>query len=274
MAISTTRGRAASRRRSRGPIDELPAEPLPIGDPDMVVIGCPVCGRPIVAGSGRCSGCGTRFIIGVPMRRASTFIALGVVLGMLLGAGVASAFQPARTTGGGSGSNGAGTLPAESGATSTAGPSPTAPATALLTPAAPGPALAAMSQLPAIHLHLATDASALRHLLASKAADGIVLADAVRSVNSDAAIASDLATRLVGWPAAAAIRSELQGFYQAVRSAATDGLAASVSNTAAYRSAGATTLAVLDGLDAIDADLHAFARVAGVTLPAMLAAGP
>ena len=64
---------------------------LAIGETDANVFNCPVCARPLSEGTSRCPGCGVRLIMGVQLRRAAAILALGVVLGVLIGGGTTAA---------------------------------------------------------------------------------------------------------------------------------------------------------------------------------------
>src|SRR4249919_718352 len=58
---------------------------LVIGEDHPDVFTCPACSRPLEAGTSRCPDCGTRLIMGVRLKRAGMFLALGIVVGILIG---------------------------------------------------------------------------------------------------------------------------------------------------------------------------------------------
>ncbi len=88
-----------ARRRTRKPKIASVSESLAIGEIDQTVFACPACARPLALGARHCPGCGTRLILGVQAQRASLFVGLGLVGGIvlsgLLGA-TASALDGAR----------------------------------------------------------------------------------------------------------------------------------------------------------------------------------
>lgn len=253
MALSVLRG--------RGPRRAPASVGLPIGDDETKITGCPVCGRPIVVGAGQCPGCGTRLLLGVPARRAGIFVVLGVALGMWIGGAVAmSVLRPAVVApAGGATQSGNGSAVPAAGATA----APPAPS---VDPAAdvPPDAVAALAQLPATDGRLMADAMILRSVVPSRSADSFAIADALRSVASDAAFGSDLATRLVGWPAAADVRSDLVTFYDGVRDACRVALSTSVQDTTGYRTAGWRVNATMNDLARVDGRARALAASIGI----------
>ena len=64
---------------------------IAIGETDSHVFNCPSCARPLSEGTSKCPACNTRLIMGVALRRAGMILALGVVIGVLLGGAVMSA---------------------------------------------------------------------------------------------------------------------------------------------------------------------------------------
>ena len=260
MTLSALRGRGHRRVTS-------PPAALPIGEDATNVVGCPVCARPILAGSSRCIGCGTRFLLGVPARRAVVFVVVGISLGMWIGALVAMAVaRPTAVPAAGA------ATPASSAAAAAASskPHPTPPA-ASVDPAAdvPPDAVAALEQLPPTNARLLADGAALRAVATAPKADGADIADALRSVAVDAAFGSDLSTRLVGWPAASETRVALIAFYADVRDACRAALSTSVQDTSGYRTAASKVVASLDGVGRADASARTLAASVGIELPAV-----
>jgi hypothetical protein len=265
MAVSTPRAR--SRIRVEAP---PPPQELPIGDPETAVTTCPACGRPIAAGSGRCPGCGAYLLLGVPARRASVFISLGVAIGLLAGASAASAVIRSRTL----------VITADPGGTAglpglIASPSPTATSAPSVDPTtSPNPpnAVAGLSQTPTVNLRLLVSASVLRAQLAGKGTDPVDIALTLRAISSDALLGTDLANRMVGWTEASTLRADLTAFYASVQDSARDGLAAPITDRSAATTAASRMLVVLGGIGAIDAETQRFAASVGLDLPSALPA--
>src|SRR5712671_1260637 len=85
---------AARRTRRRVPKVSPGPEPLfvppstmAIGELDQTIFECPSCSRPLALGARRCPGCGTRLIAGVTLGKASSFVAVGLAIGLLAGTG-------------------------------------------------------------------------------------------------------------------------------------------------------------------------------------------
>ncbi len=265
MAISTARRRGrAVPAISVATEPDLPPEPLPIGLPDLNLTSCPVCARPIAVGTGRCPGCGTRLLLGVPAKRAGTFVVVGLVIGLVLGGGsVALAF------GRGSGSGGmaaGGPIPPR-----TSGPVTAASATPVATPrppsAVPAQAAAALGQALVINDRLKSRAAELRAELAAKSFDTFAVATTLRGLTADAVIGSGMTARIGSWPAGTDVSARLAAYYRLIGSSAGEALAASLTDAAAYRSGANAMLRVLGSLPALDAAAEALAAEAGVELP-------
>jgi len=82
MAINALRGRSDTG-------DTRPGTPA-IGEDDANIVDCPVCKRPLDATSRRCPGCGTMLIGGVQASKATLFVAFGLAIGLMGGAGAMS----------------------------------------------------------------------------------------------------------------------------------------------------------------------------------------
>jgi hypothetical protein len=271
MAISTARRRGrAIRAVSVAPEPELPPEPLPIGLPDLDVTSCPICARPIAVGTGRCPGCGVRLLLGVPARRAGTFVAVGLVIGLLVG-GTASAVVLGR--GGPSGTHGTGIVPGISGAPSPAAtPSQAAPS-ARPSVAVPGQASAALAQVLVIDDRLTARAADLRAELVAKPFDTFAVATTLRGLTADAVVGGGV-TGLIGtWPAGSDASVRLGAYYRLVSGTAAQTLSASLGDSAAYRAGATAMLGVLGDLGPLDGSIEALAVAAGLVVPSPSAGG-
>lgn len=267
MTINVLRG-----RRAAVP-DPAPAAPvaLPIGDDDSDIFSCPSCARPLATGARRCPGCGTRLLMGVQAARASVFVALGLAVGLMIGAVVGvvavtpTPADPAQT--------GASAVPAVPGASGLAAASapaiPPAATSAPANPAVPPAARTALTQTATMNARLVTGLPTLEAALAAPTLDTGAVAGVLRSMTADAAFAKDVAAKLRGWPAAASVGAALGTFYEDIRATALDGLAASLGNEAAYRAAAQRMVGILYGLAPLDAASRDIAREAGLTLPAV-----
>jgi hypothetical protein len=272
MAMTVPRGRPRRAARPAERPEPGPPAELAIGDPDTAITTCPACGRPMLAGTGRCPGCGAHLLMGVPARRATIFIMLGVVIGMLAGGGIASAVVRSRPAivlaDPGAAGNGGLVVSAAPSATA----APAASASVAPTPAnRPATAVAALTQTSTVDVRLLTSAAVLRSQLSSKAR-AVDIASTLRGVAADASLGSSLASRMVGWSDAAAVRTQLAAFYDGIEAEALDALSASITNTSAYRNAAARMLVALGDIAQLDADVQAFAASEGIELPAALPA--
>ncbi len=252
--------------RGRGRATEVEDTPTTIGAADEQVFNCPQCARPLVVGAARCAGCGTRLVLGIQLRRAGLFIALGVAIGSLVGGGaVAVSISGALAAAFGQ----APVVPV-----ATAAPPPLATAAPVATPAIdPGPAavsataVSALRQTATLNARLAFAAQQLRAEIAAKALDTAAVATTLRAIASDAASGEGIAPRVGTWEAATALSADLGGFYRDARASARAGLAASLANEPAYRAAAAEMVGILDAIGALDAASRVLAAEAGTTLP-------
>jgi hypothetical protein len=253
MALSALRGKTADAETADAVFE--------IGAEGARIIECPTCSRPIDGGALRCPGCGTRFLLEVPLKRASVFLATGAVVGLLVGGSLMGAAASVSRPLGGAQST-AGPVPTASGAV---GPAASArPGGA----AAPPVAGAGLRQAVAINARLASGVEALRTTLAAKPFESSEVASNLRALLQDASVGMDAATRLKGWGDAAAVHVQLVSLYEAVRSTARSGLSAALSNEAAYKTAGSRMISVLGGVTAADAAARALATDGGVVVPA------
>jgi hypothetical protein len=237
-------------------------ESMPVGDDDRGgwVAGCPTCGRPIGFTTLRCPGCGTRLIGGVRLRGALLFSVTGIAAGLLVGLAAAAAmYFPSSRQG-------------PSSAGPTASPGPTIAASA--GPATPGassvPAQAAAALRLALTVadRLATSGTALHLLVNPGRPDAAVVAAALRGIAADGAYASEVVGRLDGWAEADPLRTQLETYFERIRTTARAGLAVSIGNSLAYRTSGRRMVVVLSSLPALRAAIVEFAAAHGVDVPA------
>jgi len=275
---------AARRTRRRAPATKTAPEPriapptsLAIGELDQTIFECPSCSRPLALGARRCPGCRTRLVAGVTLAKASGFVAVGLAIGMLAGAGgglvfgfshgsVAPAPVGAASASGqnGGGTNGGGVVTVTA-PTATPAPTPTA------TIAIPAVTASALTQVIATNGRLAADRAALKAALAARAFDPSAVAQTLRAISAESIFGEQLAGHLSGWSGSSAVGGQLATFYRGVHDAAANGLLSSVRNQAAYRSAATAMIRLLDGLSTLDDDVRAVADAAGVDLAAAVA---
>lgn len=235
---------------------------LAIGDTDANVFTCPACSRPLSDGTSRCPGCGTRLILGLPLKRAGAILAMGVVVGILVGGATTAAaisFSAHDTA----------VAPSPVATTAPAAVTPTAAPSIVAPPdfAAPVAAVSALSGTAVVDGRIAVDAATLASTLSRSNASSIELARALRSLAADAALGIDLASRLAPWTDAAQVQAGLDDFYRAMAQEARTGLRASLNDTGAYRKAGARMLTVLSTMGTVDAKSRELAGTIGVELP-------
>ncbi|MFL5677230.1 MAG: hypothetical protein ACJ77X_06285 [Chloroflexota bacterium] len=238
------------------------ADGLAIGESDATIFTCPACARPLAEGTFKCPGCGTRLIMGVRLKRAGGILALGIVVGILLGGAATAAVigvslkDPVAAT-----TPAATTAPAA--VTPTAAPSFVAPPEF----AAPAAAVSALSGTAVVNGRIAVDAATLASTLGRSNATSIELARALRSLAADAALGIDLAGRLAPWTDSAQVRTDLDDFYRAMAQEARTGLRASLNDTGAYRKAGVAMQTVLRTMATVDTQSRGLADSIGLELP-------
>ena len=240
------------------------AKGLAIGETDANVFNCPSCARPLAEGTSKCPGCGTRLIMGVRVRRATSILIMGAVLGVLAGGVVtASAITLSLRA----------ATPAAVAAPIATPVPPTAAPTAVL-PLAPSSAtVSALSGTAVVNGRIALDTSTLSAALAGKDATTIEIARALRSLAADAALGIDLTGRLDPWPAAASVALRLHDFYGSMAETARVALKSSLTDQAGYRRSAAQMLTVLTGLDAVDAASRSLAATVELELPPITLSG-
>jgi hypothetical protein len=251
MALNVLRGRS----REQNAADEV----MEIGAPDADVVSCLVCARPIAADAGRCPGCGTRYMIGVPYRRAGVFLTAGAVVGLLFGGtAVGAAMSISRVM-----ASPVGPAASAAPAASTAPGRTSAPDID-----APPAALSALRQAVAIDARLASGVDALQSSLAAQPFESFAVASTLRALAADAAVGADAATRLGTWDDAALAQTQLAALYDDVRAVARNALSAALADTAAYRASAKAMLGVLAQVAAADTAARTLGASAGLTLPA------
>ncbi len=267
MTINALRGRGRGQAR----LARLASASLPIGDDQASdVFACPSCGRPLASGTTRCAGCGTLLLVGVPARRAGLFVVIGVAGGLVVGGLIAGIVATASLTAPGPAPI-AGTSPTTvttpvAGADTITTPSGGAPAADPI-PAIPVAASSALRLTVTVDDRLSASAATLRALLDAPVFDAVGAAAILRGIAVDASYGSDVVRRLDGWAAAAGLQAQLRDYYGALRAAAREGLGASITSDAAYRTAGQQMLDLLAGLPATRAAIDSLAAANGIVLP-------
>jgi hypothetical protein len=272
LAISALIGAATAREAEPylPPATAVPsrAGTMAIGEEDPNIFACPVCMRPLATGVHRCPGCRTRLVMGVPMRRASAFVATGLLVGVVIAGGILAGVGAIAGAGRpGPSQPAVGVVPSAS-TSPTAAPTPSAAPTPVL-PDVPPTARAALGQVGTLHVRLLEGAVDLQTHLAAPVLDTSAVARTLRSMNSNAAFGLDIAKRLATWDAATPLAADLTVLYEDVRATAREGLAASVRNSAAYEAAATEMLALVADLESLDADARALALTADVDLPSL-----
>ena len=284
---------AARRRGRRTHPADLAPEPM-IAPPASIVIGeleqtifeCPSCSRPLALGARRCPACRTRLVRGVALGKASGFVAIGLAVGLLAGAGGGVVFGI--THGGGPAPTrigaGASTAPASGSnghATASMGPHPTATTTAGSTatsttdPAGmPSVTRSALIQVVVANGRLAEADDGLRAALGARTFDASAVAQILRSVSADSIFGQQVAGHVADWSGSSAVGAQLVTFYATVHETAANGLVSSVQNQGAYRAAAHAMVKVLGEIPALDAAVGQAARSAGIDLPGASAAPP
>jgi hypothetical protein len=254
-------------RRTRNRKATRPA--MAIGEADANIVACPACARPLDAGGRRCPDCGTHIIAGVRATTASTFIAGGLLVGLIVGTSVTGALTivtrpvaidplaPAAAI--------PSTAPAASAITA-ASPAPVTPAD----PTIPSAAVSALRQVAALQQRFADDAGRLAAALAVAEPSSVDLARILRSMNANAAFGEQLSTEVGSWTTAAALSTQLDQLYADVRALAGEGLDSSLTNTPAYVRTSEAMLGVLASLPEVDAAARPLADRAGVDLAPLI----
>jgi len=260
MTIDVVRRKSnRTSRREREQRDELP-----IGETDANIFNCPACARPLAVGSRRCPACSTRLLAGVRASRAVGFIAIGVLIGGVVGGAsvgiVALLNAPATAV----------AVQPDAAVTPSSAPLASAPAPApVANPAIPAAALTALSQSALVNQRLVADAARLEAAMAADQPTSVEIARALRALSATATFGDRIAPDVGAWTAGTEVSAGLQTFYDAVGATARDGLASSLQNRAAYVRAGLAMLEVMDGLPTLDAAARDLAATADLDLPAL-----
>jgi hypothetical protein len=258
----------AVRRRTKVPkiIDDAPPQPMAIGEIDANIVDCPVCKRPLDTSARRCPGCRTRFLAGVQLSKASVFLAVGLGVGLMAGGGVVALTVP-RTV--------PAPLPtavpsATVAPVPTAGTLPTPPPTAVpVNPGVPAAATAALRGTTTINARIISVTAPLAGVLTAPDFDAQEVARVMRRMTGEATAALTLVPSLGAWPEAAPLQSDLTTFYGDLRSIATETLASSVRNEAAYRAGARAMVDRVATLATFDRASRDLAATVGLELPAI-----
>ncbi len=238
---------------------------MAIGEADANIVACPSCARPLDAGGRRCPDCGTHIIAGVRATTASTFIAGGLLVGLIIGTSVTGAMAIVTRPAAIDPLAPAATIPSAApvaSAIAAASAAPAAPADSTI----PSAAVSALRQVSGLQQRFADDAGRLAAALAVAEPSSVDLARILRSMNANAAFGEQLATQVGAWTTAAALSGELDQLYRDVSALAGDGLDSSLTNTRAYVRTSEAMLAVLARLPELDAAVQPLADQAGVDL--------
>jgi hypothetical protein len=243
-------------------------ESVAIGAPDANIFLCPRCSRPLAVGVGRCAGCGTRLVAGVPLVKVSGFVALGLAAGLAVGGGIVavamSGVQPASVPI---------AQPPVAVVPSAVPPAPNVTAAPPpVAPLVPPAALSALRQSTVVNQRLLADADLLATALAAEQPSSAEIAQLLRGLASTASYGDRLAPAVAKWDDGEAVSVALAAFYASIASVADQGLSASLTNERAYVDAGREMLALMEGLTDLDAASRGLATSADVQLPPLVSA--
>ena len=259
-----------ARRRTRKPKIASKSDSLSIGEIDQTVFACPACARPLALGARHCPGCGTHLILGVQAKRASIFASVGLIAGVvvsgLIGATAAAIDTTMRDADAAAAAAAiANALPSIA-PTAAPTPSPSPSATTGTTSTFPGLTRSALVEAAALHTRLATSSASLVAAVGSGPFDTLTVSGVLRATSGDAVIGLQLAPVIGAWSGGETLSADLRSFYLAVQATAAEGLSASIRNDTAYRAAAEKMIALLGGLEAVDAQLRDVAGRAGLSL--------
>lgn len=261
MTIQALRGKVGRSIRVGKPAGPPAPEPLAIGETDKEIFNCPVCARPLALGAGLCPGCGTRLLVGVPARRASIFIAIGLIVGMMVGGSAMAVIASIESTG-----PARAVAPAVTAPSAAPGASAPAPAPAVDV-SVPSAAISALRQTALLNDRIVADANLLEIALRAGPSGTPDVARALRSLAADAALGTPMAKGVAAWAAGADVSADLSSFYRKIGATAKDGLSYSLANDRAYARAARDMLRVIDGMAALDATSRSLAAGAAFELP-------
>jgi hypothetical protein len=213
---------------------------------------CPTCARPLGRGTGRCSGCGTRLVLDVPMSRASVLAGAGLVVGLLVG-GLGMALLLPRNAAAPDASTVAGG-PAATGAT-------------LLGVTVSSSAGAALRGTTELNGRLAAEAQPLAGAVRAKSFPTADVVRILRRMRNDVRAGSGMVPALGGWPEAGGQQAALSAFYAELTGEIDLALAASVTSRGTYKAAAKKVLTTLSRVPGLDADARVLADAAGMKMP-------
>lgn len=261
------RQRVAALDAGGGPGAAVTPAALAIGEPGVDVLPCPGCNRPLRTGTRRCPACGTRFLVGVQLRRATVLLVIGFGLGLVAGGAIVTAGVIAGLPSALGRPAAAAARPSTMPSPGSASPSPAAlprPEVA----AVPAVARSALLATAAVNERLADALVPLDAALTTTPFDPVGAAAAIRTVAAEAAAGADQLARLATWPRAATLANDLRSFYDELRTTARSGLANSLTNVVAYQATAETLRAILARLPDLDARLDVLLTLAGSPSPA------
>lgn len=251
-------------------------ESIPIGASEQEIFNCPVCARPLAVGSRQCPACGTRLIRGVPLAKASGFVAAGLVVGLLVGVGGAAGYgalnptvRPSTGNQGGASvqpGNGGGT---NGGANQGSGGSGGSGGAGTGTVYVSGIVSSSLMQAAAVNVKLAEASNLLRQQLDASKLSPEDTAAILRSIASNAQFGAELAPRIGTWDAANDLSLDLATFYESVRETARDGLGISLTSNSGYRQAATDMIRTLRQLRSLQAAATELGGSANIPVPAL-----
>jgi hypothetical protein len=257
--------------RGRAATASAVPEQIAIGQEEQEIFNCPVCARPLAIGSRRCPSCATRLFNGVPASKAATLVAMGLAIGLVVGAGgagayaaLSSAVSAPRTSAEANPSaapgSGGGGATGDSGGAGGAGSGPVFVS---------GIVSSSLQQAAAVNVRLAEASIALSAELDRSTLDTAETAMLLRSIASSAQFGAVLAPRIGTWQAANEFSLDLATFYQSVRETARDGLGISLTSTTGYRQAATDMIRTLRRLSSLQATATKLGATASIQLPAL-----
>ncbi len=259
MTIEASGGKASRFGRRQASTVELPN-----GEADAYIFHCPACARPLDAGTSRCPGCRTRLVAEIRATKAAGFVMIGLLAGLMVGGGsvavVTAVTRPATTA-----------VDAPPVVTPSQVVAPTSQPVPPVDPGIPTAALSALRQSTVVNQRLLADASRLADVLAGSPT-GKDIAPLLRSLAATAGFGDGLAPSIAAWDDGLAVSQGLVTFYAAIGGIASDGLAASLTNTHAYVDAGTRMMSVMDGMIDLDAASRTLAASADLDLPLLVPA--
>ncbi|HSS36180.1 MAG TPA: hypothetical protein VLR93_07885 [Patescibacteria group bacterium] len=228
---------------------------------------CPTCGRPLSLTEITCPSCGLKVLAGVPLRHGAALMVAGVALGLVVGIGLAVVLaftgQPAKT---------AVDVPVASGAPVDGNGGSFDPG--LVSGPVPATAATALRLSVTIEDRLAASAASLRKQVKAKSFNSVAAATTIRAIAADAAWGSDNIDRLSGWPAAAPVRAQLDGFYEDLRKTARDALGVSIKDTAKYKAFSKRIIKILASIPTTRTAIEQLAAANQISIPKAPAPAP